>query len=104
MGFGVVGRAAWVRPVLIVGLLWAVSVVLSACASLPAGTYRFQTEFERDPMAFRSGQRGEPLVVAVKLQNLSDQAVWIAGKSSAEAGLYLAASANSPSGMLGKPN
>lgn len=55
-------------------------------------------------MAFRAGQRGEPLVINVKLQNLSDQAVWIAGKSSAEAGVYLAAQVNSPPGFLGKPD
>jgi len=85
------------------GLIAAICAAVSGCAGLPSGAYRFQTEFERDPMAFRQGQRGEPLVVNVKLQNLSDQAIWIAGKSPAEAGIYLSAQVNSPSGLLGKP-
>ena len=104
MGRGFAWRLAFARQTLLVGLLLGIGIAFSGCAGVPSGVYRFQTEFERDPMAFREGQRSEPLVVNVKLQNLSDQPVWIAGKSSAEAGIYLAARVVSPSGLLGKPN
>jgi hypothetical protein len=104
MGLGLARQRTPARLARLIAPIVAIGFAISGCAGLPSGTYRFQTEFERDPMAFREGQRGEPLVINVKLQNLSDQAVWIGGKSSAEAGVYLGAQVNSSSGFLSKPS
>lgn len=63
--------------------------VLSACCNLQSGSYRFQTQFERDPMAFRGDN--EAMSVAIKLQNLSDKAICLAGSANDAKGLRVVA-------------
>lgn len=86
----------WFRTLVRAAIFCCLCLPLLACETLPKGEYRFQTEFERDPMAFRSGSRPEALAVNVKFQNLSDKRIAVA-EGAGGAGVVLTAALNSPS-------
>lgn len=84
--------------------LAAISLLLGGCAVPdPTGKYRFQAELERDGMAFRHGLTTEPLVVMVKLQNLSEQTIQLAPAEVSKGGAVVTARVANQPAFIGQP-
>ena len=88
----VIFDGSWGVAVFVRALVVLVCGLLAGCSHyLQPGEYRFQAWFEREATAFRNGggPRAEQLAMAVKLQNLSTEKIYLAKAPSGRPASYV---------------